>query len=818
MISAQCKESGQMNARLGTGSLDRTYKLQRVETRLRSYHKFFALMIALLGVSVVARAQSIAPQFVYTADESTHMISAFQLNATTGALTAVVGSPFDERLDPFAMAVDPAGKFLFVANHSTSDVSVFLINATTGALTEAQNSPFSSGKGIKPNVLTTDPGGKFLYVANTLDSNITSQGEVDTYAINPVTGVLTPSTAQPNGIVQIPVNPIGLIVHPSGKWIYVSGGSYAPTDSLIQVVQGYTLDPTSGILESSNSTFTGSEQAWSLAGDRNGNFLFAGHGQNCAFIDTLQISQADGSLQLGSTWDNGGSLVCAIFPMFTTVDSTNKFLFSNLGSLFIDSTSGVLTSDQINTPATVPQGPWSADPIGPFVFAGDSSGSLLHAYSINPSTGVLTEVGGSPYTTTAMAAAIVVTGQSTQTPAPAASFSPAGLSFSAVLGTALAPQTIQLFNTGTATLNISGISITGANSSDFTQVNTCGSTLVAGANCTLTVTYSPAAAGQSVATISVSDDAPGNPQSASLMGTAATPAPTAVLNPASLSFPQTNVGGSSATQTFVLSNKGNAPLTISSVTLAGPNPGDFSQTNSCGTSLNAGAQCAVTVTFQPQAVGSRTATVIVADNAAGSPQSGSLSGTAINPFIVAPSGPTTATVQPGQPANYMMSFTPMASFAGMVAFSCAVVPTGPSCTVSPMMVQVTASNNPVATPVSVTATSPASAGLLPAARSVNGAKLFGMRGLASNLILPVVFLGFVLSVWFVISTGRSLNAGLRSPQFSGVALVLAIAALCVAASCGGSHTTQPQPTNYSVKVTAAAGAATQTVTFSLTVQ
>src|ERR1700722_336867 len=221
MISAQCKERGQMNARLGTGSLDRTYKLQRVETRLRSYHKFFALMIALLGVSVVARAQSIAPQFVYTADES-----------TTGALTAIVGSPFDERLDPFAMAVDPAGKFLFVANHSTSDVSVFLINATTGALTEAQNSPFSSGKGIKPNVLTTDPGGKFLYVANTLDSNITSQGEVDTYAISPVTGILTPPTAQPNGIVQIPVNPIGLIVHPSGKWIYVSGGSYAPTDSL----------------------------------------------------------------------------------------------------------------------------------------------------------------------------------------------------------------------------------------------------------------------------------------------------------------------------------------------------------------------------------------------------------------------------------------------------------------------------------------------------------------------------------------------------------------------------------------------------------
>ena len=68
------------------------------------------------------------PQFVYTADESTHMISAFVLNPTTGALTPVPGSPFNERLDPYALAVDPAGKFLFVANNSTSDVSVFAIN------------------------------------------------------------------------------------------------------------------------------------------------------------------------------------------------------------------------------------------------------------------------------------------------------------------------------------------------------------------------------------------------------------------------------------------------------------------------------------------------------------------------------------------------------------------------------------------------------------------------------------------------------------------------------------------------------------------
>jgi len=75
------------------------------------------------------------PQFVYTADEATQSIPGFQLNSTSGTLSSIPGSPFNERLDPFQLAVNPSGTFLFVANFSFNDVSVFRINQTNGALT-----------------------------------------------------------------------------------------------------------------------------------------------------------------------------------------------------------------------------------------------------------------------------------------------------------------------------------------------------------------------------------------------------------------------------------------------------------------------------------------------------------------------------------------------------------------------------------------------------------------------------------------------------------------------------------------------------------
>ena len=75
------------------------------------------------------------------------------------------------------------------------------------------------------------------------------------------------------------------------------------------------------------------------------------------------------------------------------------------------------------------------------------------------------------------------------------------------------------------------------------------------------------------------------------------------LSPASLSFGSQPVESSSSAQTVTLINSGSAALTLSSLALTGTNASDFAQTNNCGSSVPAGANCTISVTFTPSASG-----------------------------------------------------------------------------------------------------------------------------------------------------------------------------------------------------------------------
>src|SRR5437879_4343663 len=103
--------------------------------------------------------------------------------------------------------------------------------------------------------------------------------------------------------------------------------------------------------------------------------------------------------------------------------------------------------------------------------------------------------------------------------------------------------------------------------------------------------------------------------------------PVVQFSPSSLGFSNQTVGTTSAAQAVTLSNIGSATLTISSIAVTGTNSGDFGQTNNCGTSVAAGAQCTINVTFTPTASGTRTAALDITDNESGSPQAASLTGT-----------------------------------------------------------------------------------------------------------------------------------------------------------------------------------------------
>jgi hypothetical protein len=226
--------------------------------------------------------------------------------------------------------------------------------------------------------------------------------------------------------------------------------------------------------------------------------------------------------------------------------------------------------------------------------------------------------------------------------APVVALSPASIGFgSQAVGTTSSAIPVTLSNTGTSLLTINSIGITGTNPGDFAQINTCGSSLAVATSCTISVTFAPTTAGARQASISVSDNASGSPQTVALSGNGA--APLVSLSTGSLTFPNQAVGTSSGSNGVTLFNTGNATLSISGITITGANPGDFSQTNSCGSTLIAAANCTITAVFTPTASGTRTAAISIADNASGSPQMVTLTGTGTTGGPMASVSPLTLT-------------------------------------------------------------------------------------------------------------------------------------------------------------------------------
>ena len=208
------------------------------------------------------------------------------------------------------------------------------------------------------------------------------------------------------------------------------------------------------------------------------------------------------------------------------------------------------------------------------------------------------------------------------------SLSSGSLSFAnQVTGTSSAAQAVTLTNIGAQPLSSISIAVTGANAADFSQTNTCGTSVPAGASCNISVTFTPAALGPLSASITINDSAPGSPQSVALSGTGVSPVS---LSSGSLSFANQVTGTSSAAQAVTLTNIGAQPLSSVSIAVTGANVADFSQTNTCGTSVPAGGSCYISVTFTPAALGPLTASVTITDSAPGSPQSVALSGIGVN--------------------------------------------------------------------------------------------------------------------------------------------------------------------------------------------
>jgi hypothetical protein len=205
--------------------------------------------------------------------------------------------------------------------------------------------------------------------------------------------------------------------------------------------------------------------------------------------------------------------------------------------------------------------------------------------------------------------------------------SPLGIFFGGqALGLASPPVAVTFTNEGTSMLTITSISLTGANSADFSQTNNCGSSVGAGASCTINVTFTPTVLGPLSATVTIVDSDPGSPQAVALSGTGVVAGPNATFSASSLTFANEPVNTSSPLQFVTLTNNGNAVLNITGIVAST----GYTQTNTCGGSLPPLASCRISVTFAPIHAGVFTGSVAITDNAPGSPQSIGLMGVAIS--------------------------------------------------------------------------------------------------------------------------------------------------------------------------------------------
>ncbi len=246
-------------------------------------------------------------------------------------------------------------------------------------------------------------------------------------------------------------------------------------------------------------------------------------------------------------------------------------------------------------------------------FQPQKTGSLSTTLTLTDNSGVLSGTGQQT---------ITVAGSGLPIPIPQAGLTPSTGSFgSQTVSSSSAPQTFSLSNTGTSALAINSLVL--SDTVNFGLTNTCGASLDAGLTCSFTVAFHPQTVGPLAASITIADNSGGSigaQQTVSLNGTGVPlPAPQATLSGTALTFADTMATTTSGAQTVLLTNSGNAPLTLSASTLSDTQ--NFSLTSTCGATIPASASCILSVTFQPQTEATFQATLALTDN------SGAITGT-----------------------------------------------------------------------------------------------------------------------------------------------------------------------------------------------
>ena len=697
-------------------------------------------------------------RFLFTASFNPSKISMFVVDPNTGALQEVPNSPFASLStnDPVFLSTDSSGQFLYVINFNGSQAGAssfefFQIDSVNMDLI-----PSSTGATQLPGLFlsgATHPSGRSFYAF--LSAPFASiPGQAFFLLFDSSTGIFT----IPNPNMGTSAGTFGccLALDPQGKSLALGVSSLLTIYSL-QADGTLALNPASGAVNG---------EVLSMAFDTFGRFLYVGLPQtptnpaSVRVISPVTLLETSNS-PLPSSFPSPGSWI---------VDPTAPLLFADQVYQIDPQTglpSSILPTNSLIQPAVFSKPPGTQPIVGPIALLSATSfsfGSLPIGQASSAQTLIIASNGGqalslnklaitganpgdfaetdtchvptvlqpgnscsalivfSPSATGSRSAALTITSNASPAtesaqlsgtglaPAPAVTLVPGSLDFGTVTQGSSASLNVSATNSGTAPLHITTVVLGGANANDYNSSSpTCNSAVAVNSACTIIVTFTPLASGLRSATVTITDDSPGSPQTIAVKGTGVATGPGVTFSPAVPSFPTITQGTSGGAQTLTVTNSGTTSLHISSVVLAGLNASDFNLANNCTAPVAPTISCTVSLGFNPLAAGQRTANLTIADDAPGSPQTISLNATA-NPAFTpgpAPNGSTTASVSAGQTAQYQLQLTPGAGFTGTVSLACSGTPLGATCQVPPTVVIA----NGAPAPFTVTVSTKGAAGL-----------------------------------------------------------------------------------------------------------
>jgi hypothetical protein len=326
---------------------------------------------------------------------------------------------------------------------------------------------------------------------------------------------------------------------------------------------------------------------------------------NVADLDT-SLAYAAGDPNFGATPNVEAAAYTNNFPGATSttlydIDATLGILThqGSIGGTPVSPTTGQLFTVGSLGVATPSPASLDVSP-GGTAYASLTTGLTSSLYTVNLSNGATTlagQFGGGGGTT--------IRGLAVGVPGPA--LSPASVNFGQEqVEDSTAPSTFTLTNNGSAPVQIGGISVTG----DFrSPSNTCvGETLSPGQGCQIQVAFTPHRLGTRDGTLTVHDNAAGNPPTASLTGDGVSPLS---LTPPTAQFPPTVLGATSAPIQFTLTNHSDAPVSLASILTTA----HFPHSQTCGTVLGALSNCAIQVSFNPLSTGPLAGGLTVRSNA-----------------------------------------------------------------------------------------------------------------------------------------------------------------------------------------------------------